>query len=466
MTRVPTSLGSRLVVAAILGTAAAMVIAGAISWIVLDRFVHRQVDLALDNEVMSIASVLSRTDDGALQLTVSHNTPPYSQPRSGWYWQVITEDGETLSSPSLEGEELSLPKRFKPPPDRPRPERREGDPEIMPIPFDGPGPHSQPVHMRILRAEMADGTSVRVVATAPASALSSPVFKAMMAVLLALGIAAIVLTLSLWVQVRLGLRPLDRLRADVAEVRSGRRRELPEAQPDEVRPLVDELNKLIIENEEGLARARRHVSNLAHGLKTPLASLSLALMAQRDEKHDPELEELLTLMDRRIRHHLARARAAALSGGARARSALKPRLRDLTDVLEKIHADRNTTVILEVPDDIEIACEAQDLDEMLGNLLDNSFRFARTTVRITATEADPYVVLSIEDDGPGFGDYGLSEVLKPGVRLDESGVGFGFGLPIARELAELYGGELTIGQSELGGARIDVRLPRAMDVAV
>lgn len=454
MRAMPTSLSGRLLLAAAIGTATALVIAGVLTWIVLDGFVHRQVDLALDNEILSIASVLSPAPGGGLQLSKSIDTPPFQKLRSGWYWQV-TSGQNRLHSASLDGASLDLPEGFEPPPPRP-------GATPPPAPFDGPGPMGLPLHMRVLTVEVPGGGAARIIASAPASALSAPVMEAMTGVLIALGITAVILTLTLLLQIRLGLRPLGRLRAEVAEVRSGRRRSLPEAQPDELLPLVRELNKLIVENDEGLARARRHVANLAHGLKTPLASLSLALERSRGNPAEPDLQALVAVMDRRIRHHLGRARAAALSGGSRSRSSLMPRLRDLIGVMEKIHHARAVSLALAGPESLEVACEAQDLDEMLGNLLDNAVRFARSAVRVKVAEDGAQVEITIEDDGPGFAAGGLPEALKPGVRLDEGSAGYGFGLPIARELAELYGGTLGIGPSALGGALVRVRLPRAV----
>jgi signal transduction histidine kinase len=236
---------------------------------------------------------------------------------------------------------------------------------------------------------------------------------------------------------------------------------VPAEQPLEILPLVSELNGLLEQNAANLERARRHVANLAHGLKTPLATLAIAL-SERGRDKAGELHSLVVLMERRIRHHLGRARAAALSGPTRAQTPIAPRIDDVVDALAKIYADKRIALAQEVPRDLAVACEQQDFDEMAGNLLENAFRWARSRVEVHADRDDGRsVAIVIDDDGPGLRPEQIPQVLRPGERLDESAPGFGFGLPITRELAELYGGELKLAASPLGGLRVTLRLPVA-----
>jgi signal transduction histidine kinase len=242
-------------------------------------------------------------------------------------------------------------------------------------------------------------------------------------------------------------------------VRTGRAERVEGPQPTEIRPLVTELNTLLDQNAANLERARRHVANLAHGLKTPLATLALSL----DEPGvDPEgrLRPLVVTMDRRIRHHLARARTAALGGSGRSRTVLAPAVADHAAVFAKLYVDKALGFDVEIDPDIAVACEAQDVDEMLGNLLDNACKWGTSRVRVRAAPNRKAVVLMIEDDGSGLTDAEASDVLRPGERMDESMPGYGFGLPITRELAELYGGSLVIASSELGGLKVEITLPQ------
>jgi signal transduction histidine kinase len=149
-----------------------------------------------------------------------------------------------------------------------------------------------------------------------------------------------------------------------------------------------------------------------------------------------------------------------LNGSPRARAEVAPHLAALGEVLAKIHAERGLTLSLDVPPALFVACEQQDFDEMAGNVLDNAFRWARSRVRVAARSTDSDgVLLAVDDDGPGLSPEQVPEVLRPGKRMDEAAPGFGFGLPITRELAELYGGALDLGASALGGLRVTLRLP-------
>ena len=277
---------------------------------------------------------------------------------------------------------------------------------------------------------------------------------------LSLAVLGVALVLAMILQVRLGLRPLERLRRSIAEVRAGRSESVPEQQPREIEPLASELNALLRQNAANLERARRHVANLAHGLKTPLATLAVAL--PKNGARAKELHQLVDTMERRIRHHLGRARAAALSGPVRAQTPVAPRAADLGLVLSKVNADKAIAFFANIPADLAVACEQQDFDEMLGNLLENAFQWARGKVEISAvTGENREVVVKIDDDGPGLQQTEMSQALQVGSRLDESTPGFGFGLSITRELAELYGGTLDLNRSPLGGLRAALRLPQA-----
>ena len=226
-----------------------------------------------------------------------------------------------------------------------------------------------------------------------------------------------------------------------------------------MQPLVSELNSLLEQNALNLDRARRHVANLAHGLKTPLATLAVAL--PKDE-HGTEMHELVELMERHIRHHLGRARTAALNGPTRAYTVVAPHITDLGAVLGKVHADKHVDFNVDIGGDLAVACEEQDFDEMAGNLLDNAFQWTQRKVEVHAGVKDGNsVVLGIDDDGPGFDLEQVPQVLQPGQRLDERAPGFGFGLSITRELAELYGGSLEFQKSPTGGVQVVVTLPKA-----
>lgn len=448
------SLSRRLLIGAALFIAAAMAIAAVVIFLVLHRFVQGQVDQRLDTHIAFLGSMLHADAAGVLTLSGDADGPPFDRPRRGWYWHISGPANE-LSSRSLAGAPLILPDVSGRPLPPPRRGPEAGRP-LPPVPADGLGPDNAWLHFR-LKTVTVDGVRATIAASAPRAAVMGPLREAMVTLALSMVALGVALVLAMLLQVRLGLRPLERLRLAIADVRNGRSPRLPEDQPREIAPLVAELNELLRQNAVNLERARGHVANLAHGLKTPLATLAIAL---RKEPANPELNALVVVMQQRIRHHLARARAAALGGSARAHTLAAVRIDDLALVLGKAHAEKGVRLINDVAHDLSVACEAQDFDEMAGNLLENAFQWARGVVLVRAEIlSGREIALHIEDDGPGLTPSQMDEVLQAGRRLDETVPGFGFGLSIARELAELYGGSLTLGRAAAGGLAATLRLP-------
>jgi signal transduction histidine kinase len=445
LTLIPRSLSGRLLSVALALILVALLAAGVAMYFALHRFVQGQVDGRLDGQILSIRDALRVTPDGSLSLEPVANGPPFDRQHSGWYWKVMAP-GVDLRSPSLGSDDFSLV--------GPLPEYRP-----KPVTADGTGPGDEPLRVRAQRFRFED-RSVFISSSAPRHALEGPLREAMTPVALTLVVLALALMGGVLLQVRLGLRPLSQLTEDLQRVRTGRAERISGAQPSEVAPLVAELNTLLDQNALNLERARRHVANLAHGLKTPLATLAV-IMDERGWYADGRLRPLVMTMDRRIRHHLSRARLAALGGPERARTLLAPRVADHIGAFGKLFADKGLVYEIDIATDIAIACEAQDLDELLGNLLDNASKWARRRVVVGADRVGPMVEITIEDDGPGLSDQQAVDVMRAGHRLDESAPGYGFGLPITRELAELYGGNVALGRSELGGLRAGVTLPAA-----
>jgi signal transduction histidine kinase len=451
------SISRRLLAAAGAFIAVALIIAAVMIGFVLHRFIQGQVDQRLDTQIVFLSSMLRVDGNGTISLAGNADGPPFERARHGWYWQV-TGPNNTLRSASLEGADLDTTalREFdakRPPP----PKKGPNGGEDRPRPADGLGPDDNRLHYR-LKVERVGANDVRLVASAPRAAVLGPLREAMITLGISLALLGLALVLAMVLQIRLGLRPLQRLRLALADIRSGRSERVQSRQPLEIRPVVDELNALLHQNAANLERARRHVANLAHGLKTPLATLAIA--TSEEGQRDPiMLQELVSQMERRIRHHLGRARTAALNGPAKARIQVAPRLRDLGDVLSKIHSDRTIAFSTDVPTEFHVACEPQDFDEMAGNLLDNAFKWARTRVTVSASLGDAMVFILVDDDGPGLAPSQCDQVFKPGKRLDESAPGFGFGLSIASELAELYGGSIAISVAPLGGLRSALKLP-------
>lgn len=453
MRLLPRSLAGRLVMTALGATALALGFAALSIGHVLGRFVMHGLDERLDAQIQVVARAVG--SDGTLHASRAVDVPPFDTSGSGWAWELIAPTGK-LRSNSLGPADLPLPVGWEAPPPPGRRDRPDDPWRIRPL--DGVDAAGRGVHGRVATIPTARGNAF-VVAVGPRAIVDRPLRAATGPLLLSLALLAVFLVLALLVQLRIGLKPLRRLGTMVAEVRAGDRRMIEIAEPTELLPLVCELNTMIETNEQALARARGHVANLAHGLKTPLATLRLEL-AGRSGAGDAALVAFVDRMQRQIRHHLGRARAAEI-GTKGVSVLLLPVLDGLAATMAKIHSDREIRWEIAVQPDVAVRCDPQDLDELLGNILDNAWRHARSRVRISAGRDGAAVLIMIADDGPGMTGAEIDTALLKGRRLDEAGGGHGFGLPISRELSELHGGSLDLRRegSDLGGVEALVRLP-------
>ena len=451
MRLLPRSIAGRLLGIATLTTMAALAFAAVSIGHVLERFVIRGLDQQLDAEVAML--VRATRPGGTIDPARIVNLPAFEAGEAGWGWRVDGPHGHWSG-----GDAIVAPAQPAPPLPPHQPERHPNGRDLA-RPRDGTASTGEPVHLRQISIATTTGPVV-ITAAGPRRVAVAPLREVMVPLLGSLGLLGVALALATALQLRFGLRPLRQLHRDVGEVRAGRLRHVPADQPAEIAPLVAELNALIDQNEAQLGHARRHVANLAHGLKTPLAALSVRLA---EGGHDPDgsLSTMVAQIDCRVRHHLGRARAAAPGGSRRARTPLAPAVTDLVSALQRIHAERLVRAVVAVAPALAVTVDPHDLDEMVGNLLDNAWRHARSEVRIAARAAGGKVELVIDDDGPGLHEAAVREALVPGRRLDERGDGHGFGLSIAQELAELNGGGLVLDRSAAGGLSAMLTLPMA-----
>jgi signal transduction histidine kinase len=326
-----------------------------------------------------------------------------------------------------------------------------------------PGPGGKPLRMRMREVHPAEGpVDTLILSVAADEALwAEPIDRFDRMLAMALGILALGMAAAAWMLVGFGLRPLARLRARLAALREGRADRIEGEFPMEVQPLVEDFNLVLSRNAEGLERARMQAGNLAHALKTPLAVLASAAQAG-----DPALPRLVAeqveAARRQVDYHLARARAAAAVRVTGMRSPILPLLQGLVRVMDRVHAERGLTYDLDgVPGDLAFRGEAQDFQEMLGNVLDNAGKWARRRVCVTARREDGELSIRVEDDGPGLSPERAEMVFERGRRADERTPGSGLGLGIVRDLADLYGGWARIEAGDLGGARVVITLPAA-----
>jgi signal transduction histidine kinase len=266
---------------------------------------------------------------------------------------------------------------------------------------------------------------------------------------------------GIW-QIRAGLAPFGRLRKQLSGLRDGSARRIEGKYPIEVQPLVNDLNSLLEHRERMVQRALAKAGDLAHGLKTPLAVLAQeAEQADAAGQHEmaAAIGQQVERMRRQIEYHLAHARAAGSGDVPGARCPVLPSVQGLTRTMLRIYADRKLTIQVDVPPEHFIRGQREDLEEMLGNLLDNACKWAKSTVKIQSAQEKDAIVLTVDDDGPGLDPRMRDAVLQRGVRADEAAPGSGLGLAIVRDLAELYEGTISLEDSPIGGLRARLRLP-------
>jgi signal transduction histidine kinase len=263
-------------------------------------------------------------------------------------------------------------------------------------------------------------------------------------------------------QVRRGVSPINQLRARLAAVHDGREARVVGGYPAEIEPLVTDLNALLANREEMVRRALAKAGDLAHGLKTPLAVLTHeAEQMRRAGQADAAaaIDAQIERMRRHVDYHLAQARAAASGTASGARAAVAASADALARTLLRLHDGRGLAIDVEIAPSHVVRCQREDLDEMLGNLLDNACKWARARVRIASAAAGGVIEIAVDDDGPGIAASMREAVLQRGMRVDEAAPGSGLGLAIVRDLAELYGGSVRLDASPSGGARATLRLP-------
>lgn len=418
-------------------TITALILAGLVIAGVLARTVTQGIDRRLDANLALLTTAVG--NDGDIDRARLLRVRGALDAGPGWRWQIATK-ATTFGS-----RDLPIAEEGPPPPP---PELRGGH---RPRPLFGRDREGAPLHARELRLQTGGGTVV-VTAAAPRDVIEQPVREALVPLLVMLAVLGAVLAIAAVAQIRWGLRPVRRVRDAVIAIRTGAARTIDEGQPAELQPLVDELNLLVGENDAALAAARASAANLAHALKTPVATLALEL------RGDPRASQVDRIAAT-IRHHLARARLA--SGSTRAVTRLDEAVHALARTVERIHAARGIAIDSDVPAGLAAAIDAADLDELVGNLLDNAMRHARTCVSVVARAEGRMVRLTVGDDGPGIPAADRARATEPGVRLDERGDGHGFGLAIARELASLHGGALILGAGPEGGLTATITLPLA-----
>jgi len=422
-------------------------VAGGVLLVVLFRdSVERSFDARLDVLLESLIVAADYSQERGVFLSGPLGEPRFEQPYSGWYWQITVPGGQTIPSRSLWDRELptDLSKSI------PQPRHR----------YDiGPDDQQIRVVERDIRFPEAD-SSIRFAVAAVTTENEREISSFVRALVTALGFLGAGLIAAVIVQVRYGLRPLRSLQEALGRVRSGDADRLEGEYPSEIAPVVVELNELIDHNAEVVARARTHVGNLAHALKTPISVL-MNESASQDGKLATAVRRQVDVMRRYVDHYLVRARTAASGKVIGSRTLVAPAMHSLKTTLEKIYTEKGVAITVTGGDRLNFRGERQDLDELLGNLMDNACKWAKSRVAVSVAKDGNMLVFTVEDDGPGISDEAREAVFGRGQRLDEATPGSGLGLSIVRDIAGLYGGGITLDRADLGGLKAILTLPAA-----
>jgi signal transduction histidine kinase len=419
--------------------------------VALDRVLTQAVTKNFDEQLNYVLTAMIASaeigPEGEIRLNRPLGDQRFLEAQSGLYWQISAAGQTPFRSRSLWDDKLSVVRQHNDPHTHFYDSREfRGEPlriveRDIRLPFSSNVWRFQVAQVRTSLDEQID-TLRRTLVTSFA--------------LLGLGLIAMAALQSLY-----GLWPLRKLRQSIADMRAGRAARVEQAVlPVEVAPLIDELNGLLIHNDKQAEEARRHAGNLAHALKTPLTVIMNAATAQSDELSSTVIREATT-MQRQVDHHLARARAVGRRGHAQSRADVLPALAAVERAIAilyphiRIDSTGDKAAIVRV--------ERQDLDEMLGNLIENAAKYGGGSVFITVAARDGFVDIAVEDDGPGIAKADRVHLFDRGARLDTGKPGTGLGLAIVRDVAEIYGGAVTLEESEdLGGLLARLRLPVAL----
>lgn len=444
------SLRLRLIAGGIVAILLALTVAGGGLVYLFKRHVTRTIGDDLNVYLNQLIAGIDIDPQGQLVMSRPPADPRFAEPLSGLYWQVGDDRGRILRSRSLWDTALT------PPPDTPA--AGEVHQHVM----------AGPAKARVLLAERMVRLTVggrplpvRVVVAADLSRVSAAAAGFSRDLVVALGLLGLVLALATTIQVSLGLQPLAALRRGIADVRAGRIDHLAPAAPVEVQPLVEEVNALLDAQEREIERSRGRAADLAHGLKTPLAALAGDARRLRERGQGEiarDIESVADAMSRHVDRELARARVrGTVRRKAGLSTELAPLVRSLIGTLARTPSGARVGYDQQIPEGLLVAVDRTDLAEILGNILDNAARHAKSQVGITATDKASGPAIVIEDDGDGIAPAAQSSVVERGIRFDQRKDGAGLGLAIVQDVLDAYGWQLMLGTSErLGGLKVTI----------
>lgn len=440
------SLTLRLIATSFAWVGATLLVTAVLLVILFRGHIEQRFETLLFDHLEELVSASEVTPEGILEMTWRPTDPRFNRPHSGWYWEILQSGVSVARSDSLWRETLKVTEP-----------RIGGIPQIQQ--FSGPEDEPLQVLVQDITFPEVEKPLLFVVA-GPIADIEDNVRAFAAQVAITLTVLGVGLLLVVWFQVRFGLRPLQVLQQALGDIRKGNAQRLPESFPVEVEPVVSELNGLLDHNRALLERARTQVGNLAHALKNPLTVIRNEAGPMENER-GRVIREQTAAMANSVDRYLSQARIAGTAGVLGARADLKVIVEDLCFSLEQLYKEKGLEIQRDGLEGYWFRGEAQDLEEMLGNLIDNACKWARSQVLVHAESADDRLRIVVEDDGPGIPEKRQVEVLERGSRLDEKVPGSGLGLDIAQDIAGLYRGSITLGRASSGGLSVQLDLPAA-----
>ena len=452
------SLALRLFVSASAWAVIILLITGIVLSSLYRHAVERAFDRRLGVYLRTIVADLAAPEEGGDKFPQSLGEPLFELPLSGWYWQVTRLDPgkrDVRSSrslwdgglPHLQDYGIAAGANGS----------REGYVN---------GPEDQRLRLVERNIDLGDEGHYLVAVAGDAAEITEETRSFDQALMVTFALLAVVLLLTTMFQVRFGLAPLKRITDSLAAIRAGRAERLAGQFPEEIAPLARETNALIDSNKEIVERARTHVGNLAHALKTPLSVMVNEASARPRDAFAIKVLEQADIMRDQVARHLERARLAARTTVLGSLTEVEPVVTALARTMKKLHQERGIAVEVHADREARFRGERPDLEEMIGNLVDNACKWAasRVAIEVARERSEPagepdIVRVTVDDDGRGLSPAERALAAKRGRRLDETKPGSGLGLSIVTELAELYGGELKLGAAPLGGLRAELVLP-------
>ncbi len=441
------SISVRLIAGAMLWLAVALAVTFLLLTGLFRNTVTKNFDAVQLDHVEELLSLTQLAPDGTPSLKRHPVDPRYVKLHSGWYWSISSGSIWHEQSRSLGKGRIS---------EAPAAYATSGETTAYRV--VGPGN----IEIRVVSKTVTlPGTDrmATVLLAGPTSAIETAVEEFNGILLISLLVLGCGLLFAVAFQVHFGLGPLRSIQRALAEVRAGRAARLSGSLPLELEPLASELNALLNHNEQSIDRTRTQVGNLAHALKTPIAALKNAGEDIDGEQGDI-VREQVSLMSESVNHHLARARVAGTAQVIGARTPVRPVVEGLQRTLMQIYASSRFEMNVDVAGNIAFRGERQDLEEMLGNLMENACKWGRQRITVRGTDNGDSLLIEVADDGPGIPPQNRRKVLGRGQRLDEATPGSGLGLPIVRDIAQLYGGVLDLAESSLGGVAARLHLPK------